>query len=61
PSFRRCLVRRFGHFVMGADFGNPRRVRAPREALAAFDESGGSFEELLVAVVRDPAFIERKK
>ena len=60
-SFKRCLVRRFGHFVMGAEFGDTERVRAPREAYQAFEESGGSFEELLVAIVRDQAFIERKK
>lgn len=61
PDFQQCLVRRFGHFVMGADFGSPLKVRAPEEALAAFTESEGSFEELLVAIVRDPVFIERRK
>ena len=30
-------------------------------AYTAFTESDGSFEELLVAVVRDPSFIERRK
>ena len=60
-SFQQCLVQRFGHFLMGADFGDPVKVRASEEAYAAFTESGGSFEELLVAIVRDPAFIERKK
>lgn len=60
-AFQLCLVQRFGHFVMGADFGSPQIVRASKEALDAFRESGGSFEELLVAIVRDPAFIERRK
>jgi hypothetical protein len=59
--FQECLVRRFGHFLMGADFGAPAEVRASQEAYEAFVNSGGSFEELLVAVVRDPAFIERSK
>jgi hypothetical protein len=59
--FQHCLVQRFGHFVMGADFGSPVEVQPPARALEAFRESGGSFEELLVAIVRDPAFIERKK
>jgi hypothetical protein len=59
--FQHCLVQRFGHFVMGADFGAPVKVRASRAAHQAFKDSGGSFEELLVAIVRDPAFIERKK
>ncbi|HZO16896.1 MAG TPA: DUF1592 domain-containing protein [Polyangiaceae bacterium] len=60
-EFQRCLVQRFGHFVMGADFGDPVRVRAPREAYQVFKDSGGSFEELLVAIVRDRSFIERRK
>ena len=59
--FQQCLVRRFGHFVMGAEFGAPTAVRASTEAYDAFAKSGGSFEDLLVAIVRDPAFIERKK
>jgi hypothetical protein len=60
-SFRQCLVQRFGHFVMGAEFGAPVTVRASKEAYDAFQESDGSFEELLVAVVRDRSFIERRK
>jgi hypothetical protein len=60
-SFQQCLVQRFGHFVMGADVGPPALVRWPQEAHAAFLENEGSFEELLVAIVRDPAFIERRK
>ncbi|MAQ18013.1 MAG: hypothetical protein CMN30_24850 [Sandaracinus sp.] len=59
-AFRSCLVRRFAHFLMGADVGDPATVRWTSEADRAFVESGGSFEELLVALVRDPAFIERK-
>jgi hypothetical protein len=60
-AFQRCLVQRFTHFIMGADVGPPATVRATGEAHARFAESGGSFEELLVAVVRDPSFIERRK
>jgi len=60
-SFQQCLVRRFGHFVMGAEFGAPLDVRASEEAYTAFQKNDGSFEELLVAIVRDPAFIERRK
>jgi hypothetical protein len=60
-AFQQCLVRRFGHFLLGADFGAPVEVRASGAAYKAFKDSGGSFEELLVAVVRDPAFIERRK
>ena len=59
--FERCLVQRFGHFLLGADFGAPITVRAPADAYAVFKANGGSFEELLVAIVRDPVFIERRK
>ncbi|HEY6078488.1 MAG TPA: DUF1592 domain-containing protein [Polyangiaceae bacterium] len=59
--FQRCLVQRFGHFLLGADFGAPLEVRAPAAAYQAFKDTGGSFEELVAAVVRDPAFIERRK
>jgi hypothetical protein len=59
--FQQCMVQRFGHFVMGAEFGAPLTVRAPGAAYKAFKDSSGSFEELLVAVVKDPAFIERRK
>jgi hypothetical protein len=59
--FQQCLVRRFGHFLLGAEFGAPVTVRASRAAYDSFTASNGSFEELLVAVVRDPAFIERRK
>lgn len=59
--FQQCLVQRFGHFVMGAELGSPGKVRAAKVAYEAFAASDGSFEELLVALVRDPAFIERRK
>ncbi|MBX3129179.1 MAG: DUF1592 domain-containing protein [Polyangiaceae bacterium] len=59
--FQHCLVERFGNFVMGAEFGAPIEVRASAAAYQAFRDSGGSFEELLVAIVKDPAFIERRK
>ena len=59
--FQQCMVQRFGHFVMGADFGAPVEVRASGVAYKAFKDSGGSLEEMLVAIVRDPAFIERRK
>lgn len=60
-AFQQCLVQRFGHFLLGADFGAPVEVRASGAAYKVFKDSGGSFEELLVAIVRDAAFIERKK
>ncbi|HTM46735.1 MAG TPA: DUF1592 domain-containing protein [Polyangiaceae bacterium] len=61
PRFGQCLVQRFGHFLLGADYGSPVTVRASGAAYDAFKTSNGSFEELLVAIVRDPTFIERRK
>jgi len=61
PAFRSCLVQRFAHFLMGGQVGSPEVVRWTGEADQTFLESGGNFEELLVDLVRDPAFIERRK
>ncbi|MBX3245617.1 MAG: DUF1592 domain-containing protein [Myxococcales bacterium] len=58
--FQHCLVRRLAHFALGADLGSPATVAWTRESHRAFVESGTSFEELLVALVRHPAFIERR-
>lgn len=60
-AFRSCLVQRFAHFLMGGRVGSPAVVRWTGEAQQTFLESGGNFEELLVDLVRDPAFIERRK
>ncbi len=59
-NFQHCMVQRFVHFLMGIDVGSPDAVRWSSDALSAFVESGGSFEELLVAIVRDPSFVERR-
>jgi len=59
--FQQCLVQRFGHFMMGAAFGAPLEVRASKEAYDTFVSSGGSFEELMVGIVRDRSYIERRK
>jgi hypothetical protein len=59
--FQRCLVRRFAHFALGADLGSPAAVAWTAEAHAEFVESDTSFEELVVALVRHPAFLERRK
>ncbi|HKY41221.1 MAG TPA: DUF1592 domain-containing protein [Polyangiaceae bacterium] len=60
-AFQQCLVQRFGHFLLGADFGAPLTVRASGAAYQAFKDSAGAFEELLVAIAGDPTFIERRK
>ncbi len=59
--FQQCFVRRFAHFTVGADLGSPAAVAWTSEAYASFVESGTSFEEMVVALVRHPAFIERRK
>jgi hypothetical protein len=59
-SFQLCFVRRLTHFVAGIDLGAPSNVawsRQTRERLVATD---GNLEEILVAIVRHPAFIERR-
>lgn len=59
--FQQCVVRRFAHFSLGADLGSPAAIAWTAEAYTSFAESGTSFEELVVALVRHPAFIERRK
>jgi hypothetical protein len=59
-AFQDCFVRRLTHFVAGIDLGSPAMVAwsaVARDRLAASD---GSLEETLIAIVRHPAFIERR-
>ena len=60
-QFQHCLVQRFGHFLLGADLGAPDEARWTGDALRYFVAQDMSLEELLVAIVRDPAFVERKR
>lgn len=60
-QFQHCFVQRLTHSMVGVDLGAPRNVAWTREAHARFVESGTSLEELVVAIVRHPAFIERRK
>ncbi|MDQ3031753.1 MAG: DUF1592 domain-containing protein [Myxococcota bacterium] len=59
--FQHCFVRRLTHFMSGIDLGAPARVDWTLDAHTRFVESDTSLEELLVAIVRHPAFIERRK
>ncbi len=59
--FQQCMVQRFVHFMVGIDIGSPASVVWTRDADDAFVSSGTSFEELVVAIVRHPAFIERRR
>lgn len=58
-AFQRCFVRRLTHFLVGIDLGSPSLVAWTDQAHARFAASDTSLEELLVAIVRYPAFIER--
>ena len=57
--FQRCMVQRLTHFMMGVDVGSAESVTWPHESHAHFVDQGLSLEELLVGIVRHPAFIER--
>jgi hypothetical protein len=59
-AFQRCFVRRFTHFLVGIDMGATEMVAWTQQAHERFLATGTSLEELLVAIVRHPAFIERR-
>ncbi len=58
-SFQRCFVQRFTHFLVGVDLGSPAMVAWTEQAHASFVAADTSLEELLISIVRHPAFIER--
>lgn len=60
-TFQLCFVRRFAHFIAGVDLGSPAMVAWSKQAHARLVETNGNLEEMLVALVRHPAFIERRK
>jgi hypothetical protein len=59
-AFQRCFVQRFTHFVAGIDLGSAAMVAWSEETHARLVETDGNLEEMLVALVRHPAFIERR-
>jgi hypothetical protein len=59
-TFQSCFVQRLTHFLVGVDLGSPDSVAWTQQALETFVASDTSLEELLVAIVRHPAFIERR-
>ena len=59
-AFQRCFVQRFAHFLVGFDLGSTEMVAWTQQAHEHFVASGTSLEELLVSLVRHPAFIERR-
>lgn len=56
---RDCFVRRFTHFVLGRAVGGPGEVGWLADATSRSEARGAALAELLIALVRDPAFIER--
>lgn len=60
-EFQHCFVQRFAHFMVGYDLGTPGAVTWTHDAHERFVEADTSFEELVVAMVRHPAFVERRK
>lgn len=60
PMFQDCFVERFTHFLVGIDLGSPEMVQWTQQARESFVKNDLSLEELLVAIVRHPAFIERR-
>ncbi len=61
PSVRFCLVRRFTTFALGRDLGPPAEIAWSHDAYTDFREADGQLEELLVSIVRNPAFVERQR
>jgi hypothetical protein len=59
-TFQRCFVRRFTHFVAGIDLGSTATVAWSEQAHERLVATDGDLEEMLVAIVRHPAFIERR-
>lgn len=59
-AFQRCFVQRFVHFLAGIDLGSPQMVAWSQEAHERLLETDLSLEELLISIVRHPAFIERR-
>ncbi|MBM4364488.1 MAG: DUF1592 domain-containing protein, partial [Deltaproteobacteria bacterium] len=60
-DLQNCFVRRVTHYLVGADMGSPNAAAWVNEARARFLDSDTSLEELVVAIVRHPAFVERQK
>ncbi|MDD9933785.1 MAG: DUF1592 domain-containing protein [Myxococcales bacterium] len=58
-SFQHCFVRRVTHYLMGIDMGSPGSAAWVQQAHDDFVAGDTSLEELLVSLVRHPAFIER--
>jgi hypothetical protein len=61
PVLQECFVRRVTHYLVGIDLGSPEMAAWVQAGYEAFTEHDTSLEELLVALVRHPGFVERVK
>ncbi len=59
-AFRACFIRRFANFFVGRDVGAPGSVAWLTAASTDFEAHDDQLTELLVALVRHPAFVERQ-
>jgi hypothetical protein len=59
-SFQQCFVQRVTHFIAGIDLGVPGSVAWSQAADQSLTASHGKLEEMVVALVRHPGFIERR-
>jgi hypothetical protein len=59
-TFQQCFVQRFVHFMVGVDLGPTDMVAWTQQAHERLLATGTSLEEMLVSIVRHPAFIERR-
>ena len=59
-AFQQCFVRRFVHLFAGVDLGAPAVVAWSAAAHRRLAETDGDLEEMVVALVKHPAFIERR-
>ena len=60
PAFQMCFVQRFTHFIAGIDLGAPSMVAWSAQTHERLVATGGNLEDVLIAIVRHPAFIERR-
>jgi hypothetical protein len=60
-EFRSCFMQRFTQFMLGRDVGEPSKVTWLNEATTLVGKEDDNLTELLVELVRTPAFIERAK
>ena len=59
-AFRQCFIRRFANFFVGRDVGATNQVAWLANASTEMRNHDDQLSELLIALVRHPAFIERQ-